>query len=83
MNSGSLPQHGLAYLPGARDRLLEVIEQAAVMVKLGMVEREVVGGFLKMAARSLTDEQVVTAARYFEVELMPKLAAYVYFGKAE
>ena len=78
----SLPPHGLDYTPGACDRLLTVIGQAAVLVKLGLVEREVVTGFLKMAAKQLTDEQVVTAVRYFETELLPKLAPFVYYGEA-
>jgi hypothetical protein len=59
------------------------MQQAAVKVKLGMIEREVVNGFLGMAAKSLTDEQVVTSVRYFEVELMPKLLPYIYYGKTD
>jgi len=79
----SLPPHGLDFTEGARDRLLTVMQQAAVKVKLGMIEREVVNGFLGMAAKSLTDEQVVTSVRYFEVELMPKLLPYIYYGKTD
>lgn len=78
-----MPPHGLDFTPGARDRFLTVVQQAGVLVKLGPVEREVVTGFLRMAAKSLTDDQVVTAVRYFERDLLPQLAPYIYYGEPD
>ena len=75
------PASGLAYTPKVRDRLLEVIQQGAVAVGLDRMKREVLVGFIRIAAAQVSDEQVVNALTYFVRDVQPALVEYVIYGR--